>query len=103
MQSLKAINANNESAANLGAAGASASNLLDSNAPRQVNSLGLTPEEETKCRKAFKAFDKDGNEELDIDELRIVLKMMGISVTEAKLQRMMTEASPDDSTQITID
>lgn len=31
------------------------------------------------------AFDKDGSEDIDIDELRIVLRMMGIKVTEAKL------------------
>ena len=41
------------------------------------------------------AFDKDGSEDIDIDELRIVLKMMGITVSESKLQRMMTEASPN--------
>ena len=50
-----------------------------------MNHLGLTAEEETKCKKAFKAFDKDGSEDIDIDELRIVLRMMGITVTEAKL------------------
>ena len=42
------------------------------------------------------AFDKDGSEDIDIDELRIVLKMMGITVTESKLQRMMVEASPNN-------
>ena len=80
LNALQGLNAN-ESTANLGAA-ASKSNLEQA---RQVNDLGLTPDEETKCKKAFKAFDKDGNEELDIDELRIVLRMMGIAVTEAKL------------------
>ena len=88
-----------DSAANLGAA-ASNSNLEQA---RVVNHLGLTPEEETKCKKAFKAFDKDGNEELDIDELRIVLRMMGIAVSEAKLQRMMTEVNPDDPSMISLD
>ena len=46
------------------------------------------------------AFDKDGNEEIDIEELRTVLKMMGIGVTEAKLHRMMTEANPENPTEI---
>ena len=41
------------------------------------------------------AFDKDGSEDIDIEELRIVLKMMGITVTDSKLQRMMVEASPN--------
>ena len=64
----------------------------------QENELGLTREEEEKCNQAFKAFDKDGSEDIDAEELRIVLRMMGISVTEAKLQRMMTEANPEDPT-----
>ena len=42
------------------------------------NNFGLGANEEEKCNEAFLAFDKDGNEEIDIDELRIVLKMMGI-------------------------
>ena len=68
-----------------------------------VNKLGLTPLEEEKCNQAFKALDKDGSEDIDADELRTVLRMMGIVVNEAKLQRMMTEANPDDPTTINKD
>ena len=82
--------------------------LSDANSSQQVtarleNYLGLTAAEEEKCNQAFKAFDRDGNEELDVDELRIVLKMMGINVSEAKIQRMMTEASPENPTTISKD
>ena len=62
--------------------------------------MGLSQMEDVKCNEAFLAFDKDGSEDIDIDELRIVLRMMGIQVTEAKLQRMMTEASPDNPSTI---
>ena len=68
-----------------------------------VNKLGLTPFEEEKCTQAFKAFDKDGSEDIDADELRTVLRMMGIVVNEAKLQRMMTEANPENPTTINKD
>ena len=68
-----------------------------------VNKLGLTPFEEEKCTQAFKAFDKDGSEDIDADELRTVLRMMGIVVSEAKLQRMMTEANPENPTTINKD
>ena len=77
---------------NLAAAAASGS--------QEYPNLGLTPDEEEKCSQAFTAFDKDGSEDIDIDELRIVLKMMGIAVTESKLQRMMTEANPINPTSI---
>ena len=66
------------------------------------NELGLTQEEEEKCNQAFKAFDKDGSEDIDAEELGIVLRMMGIKVTEAKLQRMMTEANPENPTTINL-
>ena len=74
-----------------------------SNHHQQENELGLTKEEEKKCERAFTAFDKDGNGDIDVDELRIVLKMMGIKVTEAKLQRMMNDANAEDPTNIKLD
>ena len=72
---------NTESMQNLGA---QAANGEQQPAAAQ-NALGLTELEEKKCEQAFKAFDKDDSKDVDIDELRIVLRMMGISVTEAKL------------------
>ena len=66
-----------------------------------VSFFGLTAEEETKCNDAFTAFDKDGSEDIDAEELRVVLTMMGIKVNEEKLQRMMCEASPGDPQHIT--
>lgn len=46
--------------------------------PINENSMGLSQMEDVKCNEAFLAFDKDGSEDIDIDELRIVLRMMGI-------------------------
>ena len=38
---------------------------------------GLTVEEESKCKEAFAAFDKENTGIIDANELRIVLEMMG--------------------------
>ena len=38
---------------------------------------GLTADEEKKCDQAFSAFDKDNSGNIDAQELRIVLEMMG--------------------------
>lgn len=76
----------------------SRSNLLRES--ESQGDVGLTPEEASKCIQAFKAFDKDESDDIDVDELRIVLRMMGIEVTEVKLQRMMNEANPDNPTSI---
>ena len=61
---------------------------------------GLSAEEEEKCDQAFMAFDKDGSDDIDVNELKIVLKMMGIKVSDTLLQRMMFEASPNDPSMI---
>ena len=53
------------------------------------DSLDLPDDVEQKCNQAFSAFDRDGSDDIDIEELRIVLTMMGIKVTESKLQRMI--------------
>lgn len=61
----------------------------------------LSKEDEQKCDQAFFAFDKDGSDDIDIDEMRIVLKMMGIRFSESQLARMMVEANPQNPNKIT--
>ena len=46
-------------------------------AERKDENDQLTPEEERKCEEAFTAFDKDNSGNIDANELRIVLEMMG--------------------------
>ena len=61
---------------------------------------GLTAEEERKCDEAFSAFDKDNSGFIDAQELRIVLEMMGQKTTDEEIYRMIAEASPDNSGEI---
>ena len=62
---------------------------------------GLTREEQAKCWEAFSAFDKDNSGYIDATELRIVLEMMGQKTTEEEIYRMIAEASPQNTGQIT--
>ena len=64
---------------------------------------GLTQDEERKCDEAFSAFDKDNSGYIDATELRIVLEMMGQQTTDEEIYRMIAEASPDNSGQISKD
>ena len=61
---------------------------------------GLTAEEEAKCFEAFSAFDKDGSGEIDANELRIVLEMMGQKTTEEEIFRMIAEADASNTGEI---
>ena len=61
---------------------------------------GLTKEEEAKCFEAFSAFDKDGSGEIDANELRIVLEMMGQKTTEEEIFRMIAEADASNTGEI---
>ena len=64
---------------------------------------GLTQDEERKCDEAFSAFDKDNSGFIDAQELRIVLEMMGQKTTDEEIYRMIAEASPDNTGQISKD
>ena len=64
---------------------------------------GLSNDEERKCGEAFSAFDKDGSGFIDAGELRIVLEMMGQKTTEEEIYRMIAEASPENTGQITLE
>ena len=61
---------------------------------------GLTSDEEQKCREAFEAFDKDGSAQIDAEELRVVLEMMGRKTSEEEVYRMIAEADASNSGQI---
>ena len=63
----------------------------------------LTTEEEQKCDEAFSAFDKDNSGYIDAQELHIVLEMMGQKTTDEEIYRMIAEASPDNTGQISKD
>ena len=68
-----------------------------------MNNEGLTREEQSKCWEAFSAFDKDNSGYIDATELRIVLEMMGQKTTEEEIYRMIAEASPHNTGQITFE
>lgn len=58
---------------------------------------GLSRVEEEKCKEAFEAFDKDGSQRIDAQELRIVLEMMGRKTSEEEVYRMIAEADASNS------
>lgn len=61
---------------------------------------GLTKEEQDKCWEAFSAFDKDNSGNIDANELRIVLEMMGQKTTEEEIFRMIAEADASNTGEI---
>ena len=61
---------------------------------------GLTKDEEAKCWEAFSAFDKDSSGQIDANELRIVLEMMGQKTTEEEIFRMIAEADAENTGEI---
>ena len=65
--------------------------------------IGLSKEEEAKCWEAFSAFDKDSSGEIDANELRIVLEMMGQKTTEEEIFRMIAEADAENTGLIKYD
>ena len=48
-------------------------------------------------------FDRDNSGFIDAAELRIVLEMMGQKVTEEEIYRMIAEASPENTGQISLE
>ena len=76
---------------------------LDLDGRSRLTEHGLTPDEDLKCNKAFEAFDKDGSGYIDAEELQAVLQMMGQDKPEEAIYRMITQASPTQSSTISLD
>lgn len=61
------------------------------------------PSNEDDFRVAFETFDKDGGGDLSVDELRALLKALGMDLTEAETQDFLNEVDDDASGTVTFD
>ena len=57
----------------------------------------LAKEIEEKCWDAFLAFDKEGTGQINSGEVKYVLEMMGLKITEVEMFKMISEIDPDNS------
>ena len=57
----------------------------------------LAKEIEDTCWEAFLAFDKEGNGQIHSGEVKFVLEMMGLKVSESEMFKMITDIDPDNS------
>ena len=57
--------------------GAPDNNEEEGQQEEEEDDAGLTNEEKARCKRAFKAFDRDGSGYLDARELRIVMRTLG--------------------------
>lgn len=55
----------------------------------------LTSEEVEDLKETFRTFDKDGNGEIDLNELRTVMTSLGYNPTDKQLQDMMDKVDLD--------
>ena len=62
--------------------------------------MQITREDEKKIEEVFNAFDKDGSNSIEPEELRMVLEIMGEDIPEHKIYHMMAEAGAADTGQI---
>ncbi|VDO07308.1 unnamed protein product [Rodentolepis nana] len=60
----------------------------------------LTKEEVEDFREAFNLFDKDGDGSITIEELRSVMRSLGLSPTEAELEDIINEGDIDGNRTI---
>ena len=61
----------------------------------------LDSDERRKCDEAFSAFDKDNSGKIDVDEIKLVMEMMGQSSTDEEIFTLISTASPTNKGTIT--
>ena len=60
----------------------------------------IAKEIEEKCWEAFLAFDKHGSGHVSSGEVKFVLEMMNVKMSESEMFRMISEIDPDNSGKI---
>ena len=63
----------------------------------QTQKVILTKEEVIEIETTFHMFDKDGNESIDVSELKDAMKALGLNKTKAEIQGIMDMADKDGS------
>ncbi|KAF9451587.1 calmodulin-A [Macrolepiota fuliginosa MF-IS2] len=61
----------------------------------KVSRTGKVDDNEDEIRETFKVFDKDGNGSINLEELKTVMKNLGVKVTDEECKMMMKEADED--------
>ena len=64
---------------------------------KELTDEELAKEIEEKCWDAFLAFDKEGSGQITSGEVKYVLEMMGLKITEVEMFQMISELDPDNS------
>ena len=62
--------------------------------------VGLTNEQLKEMKEAFKLFDRDKSETIDVTELRDAMKALGINLNRTELKQMMKTVDKDKSGEI---
>mgnify|MGYP000914032149 FL=1 len=57
----------------------------------------IAKEIEEKCWEAFLAFDKEGSGQVASSEVKYVLEMMGLKMSESEMFKMISEIDPDNT------
>ena len=57
----------------------------------------LTDEQIEEYREAFDCFDKDGNGQIDVEELRFIFKKLGIHIDDEQLGTLISQVDIDQN------
>ena len=60
-----------------------------------------TTEPETETREAFRVFDMENNGYVEVEELRFVMRNLGVDMSEAEINEMIAEADTNKDGRIT--
>ena len=71
--------------------------MSDKGSEEEKDDDELAKEIEEKCWDAFLAFDKEGSGQITSGEVKYVLEMMGLKITEVEMFKMISEIDPDNT------
>ena len=63
----------------------------------KADTVYLTPEEVQEIEETFKLFDADKSDNIDLNELNIAMKALGLSKTRKQVEEIMEVADRDGS------
>ena len=72
-------------------------------AHQRKETVKLTPEQVAEITIIFRTFDKDGNESIDVNELKDAMKALGLNRTKAEVEALMDKADKDGSKSIDLE
>ena len=72
----------------------------DGGEKEKIDEQEVRDEIQSKCLKAFQAFDIDSSGEIQSGEVKLVIEMMGISMNDQELYKIISEIDPSNSGKI---